>query len=108
MSARNNYGFSAQPLEQGYRFYTTQKQIPQTSSAESGIGSETFPPKRLNESKAAFDSQAYAYYPRLTEDKISQQSADQLSISHINPVEFDGFKMQTELCNLEPEQEERL
>ncbi|MCC4771142.1 hypothetical protein FXV91_13500 [Methanosarcina sp. DH2] len=42
------------------------------------------------------------------EFRFSQQSTDQLPESPINPVEFDGFKMQTELCNLEPEQEERL
>lgn len=57
------------------------------------------------DAKTAFDSQTYAYYPRLTEDKISQQSADQLPMSHINPVEFDGFRMKTKLWS--PEQEER-
>lgn len=58
------------------------------------------------DAKTAFDSQAYAYYPRLTEDKISQQSADQLPWSHINPVEFDGIRIQAELWNPKPEQEE--
>jgi hypothetical protein len=70
-----------------------QKQIPQTMSAESGISGDTFPPKRLKEAKVALNSQAYAYYFRLTEDEISQQSADQLPWIHINPVEFDGVRM---------------
>jgi len=97
MNAGNNYGFSARSLEQCRKFYMMQKQITQTMSAESGMDGET-----------ALDSQAYAYYPRLTEDEISQQSADQLPRSHINPVEFDGIRIQAELCNPEPEQEDRL
>jgi hypothetical protein len=80
--------------------------IPQTMSAKSGMNEDTFPPKRLNEAKTDLDSQACTYYPGLTEDEIGQQSADQLTRSHINPVEFDGIRMQAELWNLEPEKEE--
>ncbi|GEM_PF-1210539 len=100
-------GFSARSLEQSRKFYLTQKQIPQTMSAESGVNGNTFPPKHLKEAKDAIDSQVYTYYTRLTEDEISQQSADQLPRSHINPVEFDGIRMQVELWNPEPEAEDR-
>ena len=108
MNAGNYDGFLARLLEQCFKFYMMQKQIPQTMSAESGMDGDTFPPKRLKEAKTALDSQAYAYYPGLTEDDISQHSADQLPRSHINSVEFDGIRMQAELCNPEPEQEDRL
>lgn len=74
--------------------------ITQTLSAESGVKNYAFPQMRFKESKAAFDSQAYAYYPELTEDKISHQSADQLPWFHINPVEFYGIRIQAELWNL--------
>lgn len=74
-------------------------------SAESGMGSETFPAKHLKEPEAIFCSQAYAYYPKLTEDEISQQSADHLPWFHINPVEFDGIRIQAEMVNPKLEQE---
>ena len=107
MNAGNNYGFSARSLEQYRKFYITQKQIPQKMSAESGVNGDTFPPKSLKEAKTALDSQTYAYYPGLTEDKISQPSTDQLPCFHINPVEFDGIRMQAELWDPNPEQEDR-
>ena len=107
MNAGNNYGFSARSLEQCRNFYLTQKQISQTISAESGVNGNTSLSKRFKEDKAALDSQVYAYYPRLTEYEISQQSADQLPRSHINLVEFDGIRMQAELWDSKPEQEER-
>lgn len=76
-------------------------------SAQSGVDDDTFPQTRLEEVKAVLDSQACSYYPRLAEDEISQQSADQLPRSHINSVEFDGIRMQAELWNPEPEQGDR-
>jgi hypothetical protein len=36
---------------------------------------------------------------------FSQQSADQLPRSHFNSVEFDGFRIDTEVRNPELEQE---
>lgn len=107
MNAGNNYGFSARSLEQCRNFYLTQKQIKQRMSAESGVNGNNFPQTRLKEAKTALDYQAYAYYPRLTKFEISQQSADQLPRSHINLVEFDGIRIQAELWNSKPEQEER-
>jgi len=107
MNAGNNYVFSARSLEQCRNFYLMQKQISQTISAESGVNGNTSLSKRFKEDKAALDPQAYAYYPRLTEYEISQQSADQLPRSHISRVEFDGIRMQAELWYSKPEQEER-
>jgi hypothetical protein len=81
--------------------------ITQTLSAESGAKNYTYPQTHLKEFNSTFDSQACAYYPKLTEGEISQQSADQLPRSHINSVEFDRFRMQAELWNPELEQEEQ-
>lgn len=61
----------------------------------------------MSKTETASGSQACAYYPKLTEGEISQQSADQLLGSHINPVEFDGFRMQAELGNPESKPEEQ-
>lgn len=61
----------------------------------------------MNKTETASGSQAFSSYPRLTEGEISQQSADQLSRFHINPVEFDGIKTQAELFYSELEQEEQ-
>lgn len=74
-------------------------------SAESEVKKDTFPQMHLKESKAAFDSQACTYYSS-TNDKISQQSADQLLWFHIKPVEFDGIRMQAEMWNPDSELEE--
>jgi len=59
----------------------------------------------MNKTETASGSQAFSSYPRLTEDEISQQSADQLLWFHINPVEFDGIRIQAKLWNLEPKKE---
>ena len=107
MNAGNNYGFSARSFEQCRKFYLTQKQISHALSAESEVKGNNFLPKRLKETKSALDSQVYAYYSRLTRGEISQQSADQLPRSHINLVEFDGIRIQAELWDSKPEQEER-
>ncbi len=80
--------------------------ILQIMSAESGAKNDTFPQTDLNKLKSTLDSQICTYYTKITEGKISQQSADQLTRFHINPVEFDGFKMQVEIFNLESEQGE--
>lgn len=80
--------------------------IPQTMSAESGMNNCTFSQTYLKEPRAALDSQVCAYCSSTT-DKISQQSADQLLWFHINPVEFDGIRIQAELWNLKPEKEEQ-
>lgn len=76
-------------------------------SAESGTKKNIFPHTHLKESRAALGSQSCAYYPKLTEGEISQQSADQLLWFQINPVEFDGFRMQAELGNPESKPEEQ-
>lgn len=81
--------------------------IPQTMSAESGAKNDTFPQTDLNELKSALDSQICTYYPKITEGEISQQSADQLPRFHINPVEFDGIRMQADLWNPKLEKEEQ-
>jgi hypothetical protein len=99
-------GFSSRSLEQYRKFYLTHKQIPQTLSAEFGAKIDTFPQMSLKEFKSVLDPQDCAYYPKITEDEISQQSADQLLWFHINPVEFDGFRIQSELWNPESEPEE--
>lgn len=61
----------------------------------------------MNKTKYASGSQACAYYSKLTEGEISQQSSDQFPWFRINPVEFDGIRMQAELWNPESEQEEQ-
>jgi hypothetical protein len=81
--------------------------ISQTLSAESEVNNYSFPQTRLKESKAALDSQACSYCSMLVEDEISQQSADQLPRFHINPVEFDGFRIKEDLWNPESEKEEQ-
>jgi hypothetical protein len=81
--------------------------ISQIMPAESGAKNDTFPQTNLNELKSALDSQICTYYPKITEGEISQQSADQLPRFHINPVEFDGIRMQAELWNPESKQEEQ-
>ena len=58
------------------------------------------------DAKNALDFQTCSYYPRLTETEISQQSADQLLRSRFNPIEFDGFRIDTEVHNPEMEQED--
>jgi hypothetical protein len=103
MNTKNSYGFQ-QPVELCKQ---THQEITQTMSAEFRMKGKSFPPKRLKEANAALDSQSYAFCPRFTKDEISQQSADQLPRSHLNPVEFDGIRMQAELWNPEPEQEDR-
>jgi hypothetical protein len=80
--------------------------ITQTLSAESGAKNYTYPQTSLKEFNSTFDSQACAYYPKLTEGEIGQQSADQLLWFHINPVEFDKIRMQAELWNHELKPEE--
>jgi hypothetical protein len=81
--------------------------IPQTMSAESGAKNDTFPQMDLNELKSALDSQICIYYPKITEGEISQQSADQFPWLHINPVEFDGIRIQADLWNPILEKEEQ-
>ena len=80
--------------------------IPQTMSAKSEVKKDTFPQTSFKGFKSALDFQACAYYPKLTEGEISQQSADQLLWFYIKPVEFDGFRMQAEMWNPESELEE--
>jgi hypothetical protein len=79
--------------------------ISQTMSAESGAKNDTFPQTDLNELKSALDSQICTYYPKVTEGEISQQSADQFPRFHINPVEFDGIRIQAGLRNPKLEKE---
>jgi hypothetical protein len=74
-------------------------------SAEYRMKSSNFQPNLLKEVKSTHDFQAYAY-PRITENEISQQSADQLLRSRFNPVEFDGFRMQAEFLDSKLEREE--
>lgn len=61
----------------------------------------------MSKTETVSGSQPCAYYPGLTEGEIGQQSADQLSWFHINPVEFDRFRMKTDLFYPESEQEEQ-
>jgi hypothetical protein len=103
MNARKSYGF--QQLVELCK--QTHQEIPQTTFAKSGVDCNNFLPRGLKKAKPAFYSQACAYYPKLTENEISQQSADQLPRSHIKPVEFDGIRIQAELRSPEPEQEDR-
>jgi len=77
--------------------------IPQTMSAKSGVKGKNIPQTRPKEVKIALDSQAYNYYLELAENEIDQQSADHFLEPHINPMEFDGIRIQAEMWNPEPE-----
>jgi hypothetical protein len=103
MNAKNSYGF--QQLVELCK--QTHQEIPQTMSAKFGMNKSNFSTNFLKEAKYIPDFHAYAYYPKLTWDVISQQSADQLLGSCINPVEFDGVRMKTDLFSLEQEQEDK-
>lgn len=98
MNAGENYGFQ-QPVELCKQ---THQEITQTMYAEFRMKSSNFQTNLLKEVKSTHDFQAYAY-PRLTENEISQQSADQLLRSRFNPVEFDGFRMRADLFSTEQE-----
>jgi hypothetical protein len=103
MNARNSYGF--QQLVELCK--QTHQEIPQTMSAESEVKVDYFPSNNLKEAKDGLDLQACAYHPSLTEDEISQQSADQLLRFHINPVEFDGIRMQADMWDSKPGPEDK-
>lgn len=66
-------------------------------SAESDVKNCTFSQTHYKEVKSVFCSQVCIYCSILVEGEISQQSADQLLWFRINPVEFDGIRMQAGL-----------
>jgi hypothetical protein len=102
MNAGIRYGFQ-QLFEICNR---TRHEITQTMSAEFGMNRSTFLLYILNEDNSTPHFRIYEYCPRLTEDEISQQSADQFPRSCFKPVEFDGFRMQAEFLDSKLEREE--
>ncbi len=101
MNTRNNYGFQ-QLIELCKQ---THHVNPHTKCVE-GTNRSDFLPNFLKEAKSTPDFQAYAYYLRFTGDKISHQSTDQFPKSYINPVEFDGTRMQAEFLDFKLKREE--
>lgn len=76
--------------------------IPQTMSTKFGVKGKNIPQIQLKEVKATCDSRTYVYYLKLIKDEISEQFVDQLPKSYINPVGFDGIRIQAEIWNPEP------